>query len=415
MKIAYFFSCFPQVSTTFLQREIRELEKQGIKPVLIANRSPESGGYHPFDKDLADRTFYLNPMQPVRYIKSNINMFKKSPRQYIRGLKLAFRLKDKNYPGLWFRNLARVAGAAVLADYLEKNKVAHVHVHFAFGAAGVAVFLKTISQIPYSISIHGSDVLLPQPLTEEKLKHAQFIISNCRFHIHNLRHRYPSLYKNRFYLIYLGIDIHSPPWSKTEPLTSDSNLRILNVARLDPVKGHEILVQACNYLQKKGVAFHCKIIGDGPSRHKIKSLISRLNLENSVNLPGICYEAEVAELFDWAHVMVLSSLSEGTPMTIIEAMTKMRPVIAPRITAIPEMIIEGINGFLFTKGRYDELAEKLSIFADNLELAEKMGKEGRKQAEEQYDLQQNVKKLISVFAKEIPVSGLNIIEEIDYV
>lgn len=72
-----------------------------------------------------------------------------------------------------------LAGAAVLAEHLVKNQVVHVHVHFAFGAASVAIFLEVLTGITYSLSIHGSDVLLPRPLTEKKLKQAKFIVSKC--------------------------------------------------------------------------------------------------------------------------------------------------------------------------------------------------------------------------------------------
>jgi glycosyltransferase involved in cell wall biosynthesis len=397
MKIAYFFSSFPQVSTTFLQREVRALRREGINPVLVANRSPDQSGYHPSDIDLRDETFYLASVRPQIYLTANCKRLFKSPIRYLKGIMLAFSLRDKEFPRILFRNITRLAGAAVLADFCEQNRVSHVHVHFAFGAAGVAIFLDAISKISYSISIHGSDVLLPQPLTEEKLKRARFIISNCRFHIQNLIERYPSLNKQRFHTVYLGIDTDSRLWSKQAAIPKDGKLHILNVAMLKPVKGQDILICACAHLKEKGIKFECRIVGEGPQRNVLESLIDQLNLYDSVFLLGVRYEEEVAELFDWAHLMVLSSLSEGTPMAIIEAMMKSRPVIAPRITAIPEMIVEGETGSMFTKSDPNDLADKLSIFADRPNLVATMGKEGRKRAELLFDLQRNAEKLAILF------------------
>lgn len=400
-RIAYLSSTFPALSTTFVQYEVRTLEKLGLEIVLTANRAPLLGRYHPKDNDLIGRTFYLTPINPFRYLKANFNFFIKSPRRYLRVLKLAFSLND-NFPRQRLKNLARMAGAAVLAERVLKKHVCHVHVHFAFGAAGVAIFLEALSGIPYSLSIHGSDVLLPQPLTEEKLKRAKFIVSNCRFHVDNLRELFPSLYKKPFYVVRLGLDIHSKIWSKAEPSISNSPLRILNVARLDPVKAHHVLIKACAHLMEKGIPFYCKIVGDGPSRSQIESLIAKLGLNDSIELMGFRYESEVSELFNWAHVMVLSSLSEGTPMTAIEAMAKGRVVIAPRITALHEMIDHGHNGLLFEPGRSDELADCLSQLARQPELRNRMGVAGRAKAEELFDLSTNVLRLMAIFAQEIP-------------
>ena len=240
MKIAYFFSSFPIISTTFLQREVRALRGMGINPVLVSNQRPQDGEYHPSDKDLLEETFYLKSAPLSLHFKSNCKRFIKSPLRYMKGFVLAFSLKDEQFPGILFKNIKRFFGAALLAEFLEAKKISHVHVHFAFGAAGVAIFLNAISKISYSISIHGSDVLLPQPLTEEKLKQARFIISNCEFHIQNLIRRYPTLESKKFHLVYLGIDIDSELWAKQTRIAETPSLRILNVARLEKVKGHEI-------------------------------------------------------------------------------------------------------------------------------------------------------------------------------
>ncbi|QTA83316.1 Glycosyltransferase, family I [Desulfonema limicola] len=399
--IAYFFSTFPALSTTFLQREVRTLQDMGVKPLLAANRSPETGAFHPEDKDLKDQTFYLNPVSPVKYLKSNLRLFIKYPKNYIKGIKLALALKD-NYPRQRLRNLARLAGAAFLAEHLMKNKVTHVHVHFAFGAAGVAILLEALTNIPYSLSIHGSDVLLPQPLIKEKLKRARFIISNCNFHINNLKAKYSFLYNKPFYLVPLGINTKTGLWSKAGENISAPELRILNVARLDPVKAHDILINACELLEKKGIAFNCRIVGHGPLMNKLNKMIIEKKLEKKIELMGPKYEAEVVSLFQWSDVMVLSSLSEGTPMTVIEAMTMGRAVIAPDMTGLPEMVKNLETGYLFNRGSASDLADKLAVLAENPEIRAEFGKAGRKRAEKLFNHQVNVKKLKDAFTKEIP-------------
>ncbi|MDM8516628.1 glycosyltransferase [Desulfobacterales bacterium HSG16] len=373
--------------------------------VLAANRPPKKGGFHPEDREFVKKTFYLNPIRIKPYLVSNLKFFFRSPFRYIRTLILALRLKDGFFMKQRIRNLARVAGACVLADYLLKQKVCHVHVHFAFGAAGVAIFLKSLADISYSISVHGSDVLLPQPLTREKLMHADFIRSNCRFHIKNLILRYPCLKKKRFYHVRLAMDFMAEHWMRTTRPVVDSRLRILNVARLEPVKAHYLLICACALLKKKNIPFILKIAGDGPLMADLESMVKNEGLDDCVHLLGTRYENEVADLFDWSHVFALSSLSEGTPMSIIEAMTKARAVIAPDITALPEMVIHGKTGFLFEKESAESLADFLEKMAMNPEKTGQMGYEAKKTAFKYYDPMFNTKKLLSVFLKEIQDNG----------
>jgi glycosyltransferase involved in cell wall biosynthesis len=319
-------------------------------------------------------------------------------------VRLALALKD-NFAFQKIENLKHLGGASLLAEYLRANKVSHVHVHFAFGAASIAIFLNALTGIPYSLTIHGSDVLLPHPLTEEKLKRAKFIISNCRFHINNLRRRFLSLVRQQFYIIRIGLDLHSGAWSLVNPPENDPVFRILNVARLEAVKAQDVLIKACSALRDKGVDFQCRIVGEGPKREELNGLIEDLALREYVELVGSCYESEVINLYEWSHVVVLSSLSEGTPMTIIEAMAKARPVIVPRITALPEMIIDGKTGYFFEPGSVEDLTDKLVELALHPMLMSTMGDAGCQRAKKLFDLNANIQNLMDVLADEVPSLG----------
>jgi len=400
MRLAYYFSIFPLVSTTFLQREVNALRSIGINPVCIANQKPDPGNVHPNDRKLLGETFYLKHAGSLRTISANLKQFVKSPGKYLNCIRYALQLDD-DFPGMRIRNLARVAGAAVLAQFLSEKKITHIHVHFAFGAAGIAILLKRMSEITYSISIHGSDVLLPQPFLEEKLKNAEFVISNCFYHVENLKKKFESLRHQKFKVVRLGLDLEQGDWTGTEKEVGFETLNILNVARLEPVKDHETLIRACSRLKKNKIPFHLKIIGDGPVKETITALIRQLDLADSVELLGRRYEKEVAEWMNWCHVFVLSSKSEGTPMTIIEAMAKSRAVIAPHITALPEMVEHGKTGYLFEKENDESLSDILAELAENSERITEMGEEGRKKAEQLFDIRKNILKLREVFKQKI--------------
>lgn len=403
-KLAYFTDFFPTLSTTFIQREVRELSALGLNPVLTSNRSMAAGDYHPQDRDLVDRTYYLRTVNPFRPLFAGLKFMARHPLRFFQGLCQVWALDD-DFPWQRLRNLLHLTEAMVLADYLLQKGVIHLHVHFAFGAAGVALFHQILTGMPYSLSIHGSDVLLPEPLTEEKLKSAAFIVSNCEFHVNDLKKRYFSLYNQRFHVIRLGLDIRSRLWAQPKPQAPGDVLRILNVARLHPVKAQDILIRACSRLKHNRVGIHCRIVGDGPRREELETMVTELDLKDEVELLGPKYEAEVSELYDWADVFVLSSLSEGTPMTVIEAMAKARPVVVPRMTALPEMVIDGRTGLLFQPGSAEDLAGKLTLLSEKSFCINEMGGEGRRRAEALFDLHANMEELLDVFRREALFPG----------
>lgn len=411
-KLAYLFSTFPALSTTLTQHQVRGTERLGLTTLLAATRPPAPDGYHPEDAEFLARTAYLTPVRPLDYLAANLGQLARGPADYWRAVSLALRLNDR-FPHQRLTNLAHVAGAARLARVMNGSEVAHVHVNFAFGAAGVAMFLKKMTGLDYSITIHGSDVLLPRPLTEEKLSRAKFVVSNCLFHVANLRRRYPVLVGQKFYVVRGGVDTRSGPWSKPGPPPGQGPLKILTVARLHPVKALDGLIRACGLLRDRGVDFVCRLVGDGPERAKLTELTARLDLTDRVKLTGAQYQDQVIDHYDWADVVALSSQSEGTPMTIIEAMAKARPVIAPAITALPEMVIHDRTGFLTEPDSAEDLAAKLAKLAGRPKLIARLGRAGRKRAEEMFDLEQNARRLMAVFAAEIPALGLEPGLEVD--
>lgn len=405
-RLAFFHSTFPTLSGTFSQQQMREARAQGLDFISVSNRAPGPGEYHPADEDFHRETFRLTPVRPGAYLKANLGRLLRSPGRYLAAVGLALRLGD-DYPWQRLRNLAQLAGAAVLADHLDRHDASHVCVHFAFGAASLAVFLNRLSGISYAVVVHGSDVLLPQPIMAAKLGRADFVVSNCRYHVDNLRAKYPLLQDKPFYIVRGGLELDSDQWRPAGPPADGLPLRILHVSRLHPVKAQDVLIKALAGLKAQGVNFHCRLVGDGPLMGELTALADSLGLGSSVEFMGARFSAEVAELYGWSQVVVLSSKSEGTPMTIIEAMAKGRAVVAPAITAIPEMIEHGISGLLYTPGQTEDLTAQLARLAAEPGLIGSMGAAGRARAEEMYSLRANVQRLLAIFGQQWPDLNLN--------
>jgi glycosyltransferase involved in cell wall biosynthesis len=129
-----------------------------------------------------------------------------------------------------------------------------------------------------------------------------------------------------------------------------SDFTLLAVGRLHRVKDHAFLVRACAQLRAGGLRFECLVAGDGPERRKLESLIRKYGLEKCMTLLGQVAREQMDSLYARADVVVLTSRSEGIPLVLMEAMARAKIVLAPEITGIPELVIDGRNGFLYEAG-----------------------------------------------------------------
>jgi colanic acid/amylovoran biosynthesis glycosyltransferase len=407
-KLAYFIPIFPKVSHTFIEREIQNLRAQHVALEIFSNRKPKPDTYHHSDKHYIKEIVYVVSESIIQTILTkfpvffwaNLRCFIRNPRSY---LIMAYKACDFKCQTVseWFKNITLFFRAPFIGELCYKKRLTHIHFHFAFKHVIIGFFCKGLYNISYSISLHGTDAIVHGPLFDTILLHAAFIISNCHFHITNLKQKFPILRNQIFYIVRLGIMLEHHFWKPARISEDVTPLRILNIAQLNPVKAQHILIRACAVLRDNGYRITCRIIGNGICKNDLHKLIDSLDLSDTVCLLGQMDEKNVAQQLAWCHVSVLSSLSEGTPMSFIESMARARPLVGPNITAIPELIHHGKNGYLFKKGSYEDMADKLSFFCKNPETIEPMGKKSREVAEAMFDSEKNSLLLRTIFEKEV--------------
>ena len=118
-----------------------------------------------------------------------------------------------------------------------------------------------------------------------------------------------------------------------------------------------LLVEAAKQLRDKGVDFELILAGDGEMRLEIEALIKRYSLHNQIKITGWIASQQVREHILASQALVLASFAEGLPVVIMEAMSLRRPVISTYIAGIPELVINGENGWLCVAGNVDDLAK----------------------------------------------------------
>lgn len=147
-------------------------------------------------------------------------------------------------------------------------------------------------------------------------------------------------------------------FQEAQPIDADSR-SLICIGRLATEKGHLVLLDAFAQAVQRGVDAKLVLAGDGELRPIIERRIRESGLGDRVEITGWIDEAEVRKRLLASRGLVMSSFNEGLPMVIMEAMALGRPVIAPAITGIPELVVPGQSGWLVTAGRADMLADAI--------------------------------------------------------
>ncbi len=150
--------------------------------------------------------------------------------------------------------------------------------------------------------------------------------------------------------------------SAAPPIRTDGPLHVVCVARLERYKGIDVLLHAAATARAAGVDFRLQLVGDGSERKSLMTLARTLGLTDVVFL-GALAPAAVTTALHAADVMVLPSRGEGLPVSIVEAMSNGRPVLATRAGGTAEVVQDGVTGLLVDPERPDQLADALSQLA----------------------------------------------------
>jgi len=214
--------------------------------------------------------------------------------------------------------------------------------------------------------------------------------------------------------IYSGIEL-----DQFHPVTRDEKNRIKKkwkirqkdtvigvVSKLWEGKGHAVLIEAFKELQKELKDIRLVIVGEGYLYDRLENLVHRYGLSNSVLFTG--FQMDVSEIIATFDVAVLPSFFEGMGRVLLEAMAMEKPVIGSRVGGIPDLVEDGVNGFLVRPGDVRDLVSTLKKIISDKKLARKMGKEGRKRMSEQFSADVMVRSIEKVYHECLNRKGIRI-------
>ncbi len=176
------------------------------------------------------------------------------------------------------------------------------------------------------------------------------------------------------------------------------------IGRMTAVKRTDDVLLALQRLRERGVDALLCMVGDGPDRDHVERRAKELGVVRHCLFLG--YQEEVAQFYAAFDAVILPSSNEGTPVSAIEALAAGRPVVATRVGGVPDVIRDGVDGFLVEPGAVDELAERLALLAADPELSRRMGVEGRARVVPRYAVARLVDDVDRLYRALLHAAGL---------
>jgi glycosyltransferase involved in cell wall biosynthesis len=169
------------------------------------------------------------------------------------------------------------------------------------------------------------------------------------------------------------------------------------VANFRPAKGYEYFIEAAHRVTKQVENARFLVVGQGREviEKNVRELIDRYNLHKNVLLLG--FRPDVPELLLVFDIFVLSSISEGLPLSVAEAMAAYKPVVVTRVGGLAEIVDDGQSGYLVEPANADELAARMIKLLADSELRESMGRRGRKIVEERFTVTSMVEQYQNIY------------------
>ncbi len=172
-------------------------------------------------------------------------------------------------------------------------------------------------------------------------------------------------------------------------------LMIGAIGRLSEEKNFEGLIRVVDRLITAGLDLELVIAGDGDRRESLQALIEKLDRRDRIRLLG--YRSDTVDLYQAMDLFVLSSLREGLPNVILEAMAMGVPVLSTRVAGVPNLITDRQNGLLAEPGDVDSLSECLRQLAEDVSLRDRLATAGRRTIEENYSFANRMEKVRAVY------------------
>lgn len=242
-----------------------------------------------------------------------------------------------------------------------------------------ALLTKRIMTIPYIVWGQGSDVYLPgrfiRITTKPILHDADAVLALTQ----DMKSKMQKIYDGEITVVPNGINLERFRGISINRKIGKAKT-ILFVGRLHPVKGVQYLIEAMAIVHREMPDVKLIIVGNGPERSKLEKLVELLDLHECIQFTGEVPQEKIPQIMYEGDIFMLPSLSEGFAIVNIEAMAAGLPIVATNVGGIPEIVEDGVNGYLVNPKKPDEIADRVLKLFQNEKIRERMSTENREKA-----------------------------------
>lgn len=417
MKIAFIVGEFPLLSESFILNQISGLIDQGHEVYIHAIKGPPqvSTKVHPIfeDYNLARRTIYSAPV-PQNFIVRAITAVSILVRT---GHLFSFRWLELVNIFKYGREAANLRLIYQLHPFLKPTTYDIIHAQFG-GWGAFALRLQDLGWLNGKLITHfrGRDISVHlrqkgEDVYNELFKRGDLFLTNCEF----FRQRILQLGCAEDKILVHGSAIDCEKFSFTpRHFPENGCIRVATIGRLVEKKGIEYCISAVTDAAQNHPQIELIIIGEGELKFHFEQLIKRLNASAFIKLVGWKNQQEIIQILETCHLFLAPSVTskdgdQDAPVnTLKEAMAMGLPVISTWHGGIPELVEDGVSGYLVPERDAGAIAEKLKLLIQHHDRWPEMGKAGRLQVEKKYDINNLNDELVtiyhSVLASQLPAA-----------
>lgn len=400
LTVAYLMSRFPKLTETFILQELVAMDRANVRVELYPLLRQRGESVQPAAQPWVERAHYLPFLSPA-IIRSQWHYLRdrRLRRRYVRAF-VDLIIGTWRSPNFLIGGLGIFPKVAHAARQMRADGVDHVHCHFANHPALAGFLIHRLTGIPYSFTAHGSDLHVDRTMLPTKVREAAFVVTISEHNRRLIVDTCGPTTEGKVAVIHCGVD---PAAFHPRVRGRGGPLRIVAVGTLHEVKGQTHLIDACRRLVEREVAFTCRVIGGGPDRDRLAAQIEEHGLGGHVSLAGQMTSDAVADELRAADVLVAPSVPtrggkrEGIPVVLMEAMATGLPVVASRLSGIPELVTDGVDGLLVPPGDPEAIADALERLARDPDLGGRLGEAGRATVLRGFDIDGNAALLIQRF------------------
>lgn len=404
LKVAFVVTEFPKTTETFILRDVMALHQMGCDVrIFHLTRFNTRDILHEFaapTRHWAQGYAYVASWE----VASAAGHFIRHRPSVVAGIVRDIVMGCRRDPVMLLKSLFILPKSLRIARALQDWNCAHVHAAYAGHPATTSWIVQRLTGIPFSCSSHAHDLFETQALLAQKLPEASFVRTISEYNKAFILKNIPALVAKPPVVIHVGIDptVQRPSPHAVRAQGQSGPFRILYVGSLERRKGVDLLLAA---LARVSIPhWQLDVVGGGPEAGALKGLAKRLGIAARVTFHGSQGNAVVQEAMAGSDVLVVPSRigprnqTEGLPTVIVEAFSIGLPVIAARLTGIPEIVRDGETGFLFEKDDAGGLVEALQAVHRAPDQARRWAEQGRALVHEAFDQRVNARRLLDLIA-----------------